>query len=239
MVPYAHQQISTAVPTPIPTPTILTYANAPQHQQQPSYQALKSIQYNIQASPITPLQTSVDYKNVASIVPKSALPSIATTSFRQYYSPGLEYHYTELVPATKLTASPSYAYLHSPVQNYHTSFAAQPHHYYQPSVYKQAAPAIIDSFIPNMVSYARQQQQQFKNYYSQNYYSSPSVSQQHQHQQQQQQLFTPAAQSAHYAQPYPSSQAYNTIAYSVPLPAYDHSKRSTTASAKASKSASS
>jgi hypothetical protein len=40
-----------------------------------------------------------------------------------------------------------------------------------------------------------------------------------------QQLFTPAS-SSHYA-PYPSHQQYNTIAYSVPLPPYDHSKRST------------
>lgn len=242
MVPFVQQP-------PTPNPTVYTYSTpAPAvHHPHHSYQAVKSIEYAIPSTQITPLQTHVDYKNMQTIVPKNSLPSIATTSFRQYYSPGLEYHYTEVVPANKFHPS-SYAYHHAPTHNYQTSFVSQPapyyyHHQNAPSnIYKQST-GLLDSYVPSLVTYARQQQQQhhhqqypqqyqpqqqFKNYqnYQQNYYSSASMPQQ-------QQLFTPAQQSpsSHYASSYSSPQAYNTIAYSVPLPPYDHSKRSTKATA--------
>jgi hypothetical protein len=72
------------------------------------------------------------------------------------------------------------------------------------------------------VTYAKPQLS-YKNYYPS---SAPSLPQQ---------LFTPAnypSSASHY--PYPSSQVYNTIAYSVPYPPYDHSKRSTKSTATAS-----
>lgn len=228
MVPFV-QHAPATLPTPTPTPTVYTYSHAPpSHHHQPIYHQ-KTIEY-VPPATITPLQTQVDYKNLPTIVPKNTLPSVATTSFRQYYSPGLEYHYTEIIPATKL--APSYAYHHSPSQNYQTSYVSQP--YYYPQQHQQQSSHyknLIDSFVPNYVTYARQQQphphqnhQQthYRNY--NNYYSSASMPQQ---------LFTPASapSASHYHQAsYPSQREYNTIAYSVPLPPYDHSKRSTKAS---------
>lgn len=238
MVPFVQ---TAPAPLPPPQPTIYSYAHHQPnhhhhhyHQQQPIYQ--KQIQY-VPPATITPLQTQVDYgKNVPTIVPKHALPSVSTTSFRQYYSPGLEYHYTELVPATKLSQAPSYAYHHSPSQNYQTSYVSQP--FYYPQHHQQPQPqhhhaqysnqykGLLDSYVPSYLTYARQNQQhnhhvpQFKNHY-------PSAPMQQHHQQH---LFTPASasssSSSHYV-PYPSGREYNTIAYSVPLPPYDHSKRST------------
>lgn len=237
MVPVVHQAPSPVQP-PVPTPTIYTYSqpqpsNSPptlHHQhQQPAFHAIKSVEYAVPSAPVAPLHTAVDYKNIPTLVPKDALPSITTTSFRQYYSPGLEYHYTEIVPSTKLQpASPSYAYHHAPTHNYQTSYVSQPApiQYYQnvPS-YKQQQPsqALFEPYHsgPGQVTYAKPQIS-YKNYYP----SAPSLPQQ---------LFTPAnypSSSSHY--PYPSSQVYNTIAYSVPYPPYDHSKRSTKSTATAS-----
>lgn len=231
MVPVVHQS-PMPVQQPTPTPTIYTYSQPPpssaspplHHHQQPTYHTVKSIEYAVPSAPIAPLHTAVDYKNIPTIVPKHTLPSIATTSFRQYYSPGLEYHYTEVVPTTKLhAASPSYAYHHAPTHNYHTSYVSQPTpYYYQNSpVYKQ--PQYTQNLYEQQViagpsAYAKHQTS-YKNYYP----SSSSVPQQ---------LFTPAhypptSSSSHYPQ------TYNTIAYSVPYPSYDHSKRSTKSTATA------
>lgn len=223
-----------------PSPTVYTYSHGPttQHHQQ-SYQTMKSIEYTL-PSTVTPLQTSVDYKHSApvTIVPKKTLPSISTTSFQQYYSPGLEYHYTEAMPVTKLAPHPSYNFQHAPGQNYHhTSYVSQApsYNYYHTgpgalatssAVYnKHQSSGLLESYVPSVLTYARQQQHlqppQFKTYYPTQYhqshqYSPAAIPQQ---------LFSPA-HSSHYAA-YPSSQVYNTIQYSVPLPPYDHSKRST------------
>lgn len=244
MVPVVHQAPSPVHQPPVPTPTIYTYSqsqpsNSPptlhhhhQQPQQPAYHAVKSVEYAIPSSPVAPLHTAVDYKNIPTIVPKDALPSITTTSFRQYYSPGLEYHYTEIVPPTKLQqVSPSYAYHHAPTHNYHTNFVSQPApiQYYQnasPYKHQPQQQALFEPYHSGPVTYAKPQIS-YKNYYP----SAPSLPQQ---------LFTPAnypsssssSSSSHY--PYPSSQVYNTIAYSVPYPQYDHSKRSTKSTATAS-----
>ncbi|KAG5680782.1 hypothetical protein PVAND_010268 [Polypedilum vanderplanki] len=217
MVPF----VSSPPPPPQAPPTVFTYSHAaptnppppPPIQHQPSYQAVKSIEYAIPSTPITPLQTAVDYKSIATIVPKHTLPSLQS-SFRQYYSPGLEYHYTEVVPTTKL--NPSYAYHHAPTHSYQTSYVSQPSPYYYPTqqnthftnIFKQPA-GLLNSYVPNLVSYRQQQQPQQQ--YQQTLYKQTMP----------QQLFTPAQQ--HYAQ-YPTHQEYNTIAYSIP---YEHTKRST------------
>ncbi|XP_070500104.1 uncharacterized protein [Chironomus tepperi] len=241
MVPVVHQEQPPVHPS-APTPTIYTYSqpqptNSPHtlhhhHQQQPSFHAVKSLEYTVPSAPVAPLHTNVDYKNIPTLVPKDALPSITTTSFRQYYSPGLEYHYTEIVPPTKLQPvqpSPSYAYHHAPTHNYQTSYVSQPApiQYYQsaPTYKHQPQQALFEPYHSAPVTYAKPQIS-YKNYYP----SAPSLPQQ---------LFTPAnypssssASSSHY--PYPSSQVYNTIAYSVPYTQYDHSKRSTKSTATAS-----
>lgn len=217
-----------------PSPTVYTYSHAPAggpHHQ--SYQILKSHEYSL-GSTVMPLQTHVDYKHTAlhiPIVPKKTLPSIHQTSFQQYYSPGLEYHYSEAQPVTKLQPHPSFTYQHAPaVPNYHQAnyvSQAPSYSYYQtgPSATynKHQSTGLLDSYVPSVVTYARQQQQQhqpatqYKNYYpTQHQYSTSHMPQQ---------LFTPAQQPSY--SPYPSAQAYNTIQYSVPLPPYDHSKRST------------
>jgi hypothetical protein len=175
---------------------------------------------------ITPLQTSVDYKSSdyknsapLPIVPRKTLPSISTTSFQQYYSPGLEYHYTETVPVTKLAPQSSYSYQHAPTHNYHSNYVSQSPSY---SFY-HSAPSYTKHQSNLLESYVPYRQPQYKNYY-------PTQYQQNHHQysstQGPQQLFTPS-HSSHYS-PYPSAQAYNTIQYSVPMPGIDvHSKRST------------
>lgn len=210
---------------PTPTPTVFSYSHAqasPPHH--PSYQSLKSLEYNI-GSTISPLQTSVDYKSVGSlpIVPKKTLPSIHQTSFQQFYSPGLEYHYSEAMPITKLAPQASYSYQQAPTHSYHTNYVSQApaYSYYQSgpsaltsSYNKHQSNGLLESYVPSHVPYRQQHQQpHYKSYYP----THPVP--------QQQQLFTPA-QSSNYA-PYPSPQAYNTIQYSVPMPAYEHSKRST------------
>lgn len=218
-----------------PTPAVYTYSHgssSPSHQ--PSFQAIKSLEYTL-PSVVTPLQTSVDYKNSVPlpIVAKKTLPSIHTTSFQQFYSPGLEYHYTEAVPITKLAPHSSYSYQHAPTHNFHTNYVSQTpsYSYYHSaqspmtsSYNKHQSSGLLESYVPSLVTYARQQQQPtYKSYYPTQYqqqshqYSSPQIPQQ---------LFTPSHAPSHYAS-YPTPQAYNTIQYSVPLPPYDHSKRST------------
>lgn len=254
MVPYASHYASQQAPIHVqqhhhhhpvlpqphlaaPTPTVYTYSHAPvSSHQQPSYQAVKSIEYNLPSSQVTPLQTSVDYKGSAPlpIVPRKTLPSIATTSFQQFYSPGLEYHYSEAVPVTKLTPHSSYSYQHAPAHNYQTNYISQTpsYNYYTgpsslTSAYsKHQSTGLLESYVPSLVTYARQQQPQqpqYKSYYPTQY--PQSHQQQYSTAQMPQQLFTPSQQSSYTA--YPSPQAYNTIQYSVPLPPYDHSKRST------------
>jgi len=76
-----------------------------------SYQSLNSLPYRSDSiKTLTPLQTSVDYKKNVNfpIVSKKTLPSVATTSFQQYFSPGLEYHYTEAVPVYPVNYQPNY-----------------------------------------------------------------------------------------------------------------------------------
>jgi hypothetical protein len=183
------------------------------------------------------LQTTVDYKNNAplTIVPKKTFPSIHQTSFQQYYSPGLEYHYTEAMPVTKLSPQSSYSYQHAPTHNYHTNYVSQTpsYSYYHSgpssltsSYNKHQSSGLLETYVPSLVTYARQQQQQpqYKTYYPTQYQQQPT----HQYSSAQipQQLFTPAQSPSNYLS-YQSPQAYNTIQYSVPLPPYDHSKRST------------
>ena len=229
MVPFVPSHPAPSHIPPQAAPTVYTYS-APQPtnppppvQPHPSYQAVKSIEYAIPPTPITPLQTAVDYKNLATIVPKHTLPSLSS-SFRQYYSPGLEYHYTEVVPTTKLNPSPSYAYHHAPTHSYQTSYVAQPSPYYYSqhnngpytNIFKQST-GLVNSYVPNLVSYRHHQPQpqpQPIQAHYKSYHSSPSIPQQ---------LFTPAQPHA-----YSSSQEYNTIAYSIP---YEHTKRSTKSSA--------
>jgi hypothetical protein len=218
---------------PAPTPSVYYSHAGPtnppppiqhHHHHQPSYQAVKSIEYAIPSTPITPLQTAVDYKNIATIVPKHTLPSLQS-SFRQYYSPGLEYHYTEIVPTTKLNPSPSYSYHHAPTHSYQTSYVSQPSPFYYQmqqqqlqgpytNIFKQPN-GLLNSYVPSLVSYRQQQPQpQYKS-------SIP------------QQLFTPAQQQHQQYAQYPShhhQQEYNTIAYSIP---YEHTKRSAKSTATA------
>lgn len=249
-----HHPVLPQPQAPTPTPTAYSYSHGSSaHHHQPTYQAVKSLEYSIppsQSTPLQTLQTSVDYKanSQMSIVPRKTLPSIATTSFQQFYSPGLEYHYTEALPITKLTPHSSYSYQHTPTHNYHTNYVSQAPSYSQffqagpnsitPSYNKHQSTGLLDSYVPSLLTYGRQQQHQqqqqqihqlpqhqtqFKSYY-------PTQYQQNHHQfsssQIPQQLFTPSQSASSYT-PYPSPQAYNTIQYSVPLPPYEHSKRST------------
>lgn len=257
-----------------PTQQVYSYSHGPSNQQH--YQHVKSHEYTLPANVVMPLQTSVDYKPSAPVSYSPKKPSAGITTFQQYYSPGFEYHYTESVPTTKLVPQQSYSY--SPSHNYQQNYVQQPSHSYYhshtPSTASiqssniqynkhQTTAGLLDSYVPSLVSYARQQQQ-LKNYYlsqQQPQYTQSHQVQQHVQQQaqqhynpiQHQQLFTPAQTQSHYApsmtqyiqvpshnySPYPSSSAYNTIQYSVPMPAYDHSKRSTaksTATLKALKS---
>lgn len=237
MVPYSshytpQHSIHVQPQLPTPTPTVYTYSHGlSSSHHQPAYQSVKSLEYNVPATSVTPLQTSVDYKNNApiTIVPKKTLPSIATTSFQQYYSPGLEYHYTEAVPITKLSPHSAFSYQHVPT---HSNYAqanyvsqAPSFSYYHagpssmPSNYnKHQSSGLLDSYVPSLMTFGRQQQNQYKNYYP-----TPYLQNQHYPQH----LFTPSQPSSSYA-PFPSPQAYNTIQYSVSLPPYpEHSKRST------------
>lgn len=223
-------------PAASPAPTVYTYSHglASSAHHQPTYQSVKSLEYNVPATAVTPLQTSVDYKNNApiTIVAKKTLPSIATTSFQQYYSPGLEYHYTEAVPVTKLSPHAAFGYHNVPSHNYaQTNYVSQSpsFSYFQSgpsaltSAYsKHQSTGLLDSYVPSLMTYARQQQQQQNQFKS---YFQPQFQQTQQHYPQN--LFTPSHQSSPSYTPYPSSQAYNTIQYSVPLPPYEHSKRST------------
>lgn len=246
MVPYAmhHQQayqpqihMQQHAALPQPTPSIFTYSHgptSPPHHHHQSYQ------------PVSQLQTSVDYKNVAplTIVPRKTLPSVTDTNFQQFYSPGLEYHYTESIPTTKLfphqqvynyhhhQPAPTASYLQNyvpqmPSYNYYSSAPSAP---YVTSYSKPQSTAVLDTYTPSSVTYARPQHQHQQQQYHKNFYQTTPY-QQNSHSQLPipQQLFTPAQQTHYNPQhtPYPSSQAYNTIQYSVPLPPYDHSKRST------------
>lgn len=219
-----------------PEQAIYTYSHAPpapNHQQ--SYQAVKSIEYSLPSSVLTPLQTAVDYRSSAEyknlpIVPRKTLPSISTTSFQQFYSPGLEYHYTESMPVTKLSPQSSYSYQHTPTHNFHTNFVSQTpsYSYYQAapssSYNKHQSTGLLDSYVPSLTTY---RQQQYKDRVPMNYYQTQYQPNHHQYSSTQipQQLFTPSQQ--HYSS-YPSAQAYNTIQYSVPMSSVDvHSKRST------------
>lgn len=260
MLPYApqytQQQSQVHVPQhtvlqqpqlPASSPTVFSYTQTPsiavqqpQHYHQQTF--LKSLEYQIPTSqPLAPLHTSVDYKNSApiTIVPKKTLPSVHSTSFQQFYSPGLEYHYTEAMPVTKLSPQSSYSYQHAPAHNYHSNYVSQApsYSYFQSgpsalssSYNKHQSNGLLESYVPSLVTYARQQQhqqsqqQQYKSYYPTQYHQNQY--QQSQYSQVPQQLFTPAQSTQNYA-PYPSPQAYNTIQYSVSLPPYEHSKRST------------
>ena len=285
------QEQNAVLPEPAaPTQQVYSYSHGAHASHPQAYQQVKSLEYSSPANIVTPLQTSVDYKPSVPVSYSPKKPSAGTTTFQQYYSPGFEYHYTESVPTTKLAPQQSYSY--SPSHNYQQSYVQQQpsysyYHSHTPSTASiqssniqynkhQSSAGLIDSYVPSLVTYAKQQQQ-MKSYYSSHQQQLQQHQQQlQQHQQQQytqshqvqqvqqqaqqhynpiqhQQLFTPAQTQSHYApsmtqytqvqshnySPYPSSSAYNTIQYSVPMPAYDHSKRSTaksTASLKALKS---
>lgn len=187
-----------------------------------------------------------EYKRMPTIISKNALPPAESNTFQQFYSPGLEFHFTEVVPMTKLQ------YHHpgapSPIHNYHaTSPSSNPaQHYLQhpfngqsynyfissahPTPYTSSGAAKHHQSLHYMSNYKTQLPYHLKNYFP-TASTAPSSSVQlssHQphHQPPQHPLFTPAQQTPHFT-PYPSAQAYNTIQYSVPMQSYEHSKRST------------
>lgn len=222
MVPFA-QQYHYASSTPVhhhsvlptPTPTVITYSHGstvppPHHHHSSPYQPLPA--------------SSEEFKNIQTIVPKNKLPSLETTSFQQYYSPGVEFHYTEMVPITKL------AYHHpgapSPIHNYHASSNLVPGGGHSFNYFISPASSHSSSFPNKHHQSPNHYMSSFKNHlpYHRNYFPTSSSH----HQPPQQPLFTPA--QSHYT-PYPSNHAYNTIQYSVAMPPYDHSKRSTKATA--------
>ncbi|CRK97195.1 CLUMA_CG010592, isoform A, partial [Clunio marinus] len=241
MVPYATQYTQHQSPIHVPqhsvlsqpqiappTPAVINYSHGstspPNHHQ--SYQNLKSVEYSL-PSTAAPLQTSVDYKHVTpiTIVPKKTLPSVSTTSFQQFYSPGLEYHYTESLPVTKYSPQQTFTYQQAPAHNYIPQSQAFNYYHVGPSAAyntRHQSHGFMESYVPNLMTYSRPQHHHQSSQYKNNYHPT-QYQQSHHHIPQQ--LFTPT-QIPHYA-PYPSPQAYNTIQYSVPLPAYDHSKRST------------
>jgi hypothetical protein len=230
MVPFSHYTSSTPVHhhsvLPTPTPTVYTYSHGPTSPPPHSYQPIKStVEY---------AASSEAFKNIETIVPKNKLPSAETTSFQQYYSPGVEFHYTEMVPITKLS------YHHpgapSPIHNYHaqsnllTSSHGGGHSYnyfISPSTHHSSSSSFPQITSPkHHQSLNHHYMSSFKNHlpyhHQRNYFPSQQPPQHP--------LFTPAAamQSPQYT-PYPLAHAYNTIQYSVAMPPYDHSKRSTKA----------
>jgi hypothetical protein len=261
MVPYTTQQYNPqqapvhhhpVLPQPqiqTPASTVYTYSHghgAASANQQSSYETLKSLEYNVPATVVTPLQTSVDYKGNTplTIVSKKTLPSISTTSFQQFYSPGLEYHYTEALPITKLSPQPAYNYQHAPSHSYQNNFISQAptYSYYHSNAqqspmklaYNKYQSAGFESYVPSTVTYARQHQHQYQHQHQnqnqiQSQYKNFHANQYSQHQgpQYTQQLFTPSQQSSYSSYANPHNNGYNTIQYSVPLPPYEHTKRST------------
>lgn len=241
MLPYASQYTSHQAPVhvqqvqhpvlpqphlPTAAPAVYTYHGPVQHQ--PTYQSVKSIDYSLPASvpnPVTPLQTAVDYKvnSPITIVPRKTLPSVSTTSFQQFYSPGLEYHYSEAVPITKLTPQQSYSYQQAPAQaqSYHNNYVSQSpsYSYYHTgqsaavNFNKPQSAGLLESYVPSSLTYARQQlqQPQLKNYYpaqyqQQNYQQQVNYQQQNYHQQAYQQLQPQSYQQPTHQQQYSPSQ---------------------------------
>jgi hypothetical protein len=203
-----------------PTPQIYTYSHGVPSTSPPHYQRPADI--NIQPpTTVAPLPVPQEYtpKNV------SPIPYIRKpTTFQQYYSPGLEYHYTEVVPSAKINQQPY------PVNNH--IVPVNPYQYQQQSYYQpQGAIAGIqhhyypgyNTFVPNFLNYARQQQ--LRTYLQQQLPQLHHYQAQHQLYQQQQQHQQHQQQQQHIL-PYPSPSEYNTIKYSVPLPPYEHNKRS-------------
>ena len=224
------QQYHHQLPPQAPTPSVFSFgpSSAPQ-----TYPLKSSVEY-AEPSAVAPLQSSVEYanKNVAQIQYKKP-----TTTFQQYYSPGVEYHYTETVPNTKLAHQAPYHY--ETPHHYHQQHSIQPiqhsiqpqsynhqqpflNYYQSPSGFKHHDTGLLDSYVPSLVTYARQQQ--LKNLFQPNIQHHHNI-QPHSIQQNLQHSY-PHLQSQIRYQPYPSAPAYNTIAYSVKLPPYDHSKRS-------------
>jgi hypothetical protein len=221
------QQQQHVLPQPAhPTPQIYTYSHGASSTSPPHYQ--KPADINIHPTPTTvaPLTAPQEYvsKNVAPIQYAIKKPA---TSFQQYYSPGLEYHYTDVVPSTKLAPQQYHQVNYqtpvapvAPVQQYQPqSYLHQPgtiagiqHHYY---------PGFntVNPYVPNFLSYQRQQQ--LKAYIQQQQQLSSAHHYQPYHQ-----VYPQPQQVQHQYQPYPTTDAYNTIKYSIPLPPYDHSKRS-------------
>lgn len=242
---YHHHQLPPQSHAP---PSVFSFgpSSAPQ-----TYPLKSSVEY-AEAPPVAPLQTSVEYapKNVPQIQYDVKKPH-PTTSFQQYYSPGVEYHYTETVPNTKLTPQAPYHYetphhyqqQHSlqPIQHSLQPQSYSNHqqpflNYYQPSGFKHHDTGLLDSYVPSLVTFARQQQ--LKNLFQPNnihhsiqphsiqpHSIQPYSTQPHSTQQNIQHSYPQLPNTLRY-QPYPSAPAYNTIAYSVKLPPYDHSKRS-------------
>lgn len=236
MVPFTQYASPTPVHhhsvLPTPTPTVYTYSHGstapppPQSYHQPIKSAAEYPQMND------------EYKRMPTIISKNALPPPDSSVFQQFYSPGLEYHYTEVVPMTKLS------YHHpgapSPHHNYHatTSTSSNAHNFLHP-FNGQSYNYFISSAHPSYANAVKHHQSlhymsNYKNhlpYHLKNYYpTAPTATvatvQVSPHQPPQHPLFTPALQTPQYT-PYPSAHAYNTIQYSVPMQPYDHSKRST------------
>lgn len=224
-----------------PTPQIYTYSHGVASTSPPHYQ--KPADINIQPPTVTPLTPEYP-KNVQPIQYAIKKPA---SSFQQYYSPGLEYHYTDVAQQTKYTPQnyPVNYPTAAPIQQHYQSqsyvqppsgaIAGIQHHYY---------PGFntVTPYVPSYLSFTRQQQlkaylqQQQQQPHPFHHYQQPqpqSSIYQHQQVQPQSSVYQQVQpQSSAYQQvqqqyqPYPSSDAYNTIKYSVPLPPYEHSKRS-------------
>ena len=82
------------MPPQAPSPHLFTYSGP---ENSPNTYPLKSSVEYAEGPSVAPLQTSVDYapKNVAAI--QFEVKKQPTTTFQQYYSPGVEYHYSEVV----------------------------------------------------------------------------------------------------------------------------------------------
>lgn len=259
-LPYAHQFAS---PTPVhhhsvlptPTPTVYTYSHGstapppPQSYHHPAVHHQSSSSHHhhqpIKASVEYPTMNE-EYKRMPTIISKNALPPADSNTFQQYYSPGLEFHFTEMVPMTKLS------YHHpgapSPLHNYHATTTSSNAHYLHPFNGQSYNYFISSAHPPSFANAAKHHQSlhymsNYKThlpYHLKNYFpTSPTApssvqvsSHQPHHQPPQHPLFTPAQQTPHFT-PYPSAQAYNTIQYSVPMQPYEHSKRSTSSKATA------
>lgn len=282
VAPHSQQQV---IPQPAhPTPQVFTYSHGHSVTSPPH---LSKNEINAHPSTtVAPLHQSgpqFGYNNKVAPI-QFQIKKPATTSYQQYYSPGLEYHFSEVVP-NKVGSQVYPASYNAPPtviptqQSYQQSYP-QAVHYNQQQYSQYPSYNAINDYqkvtpFSNYITYARPQvaplkqqvnyQQQYPQYQvpqtpqaynshqtsqiynshqapqSYNTHQVPQTYNSHQVIHPQSQIYTTQQQQVYQPPPYHQSQqnyynpysasssdAYNTIKYSVPLPPYDHSKRAVT-----------